>query len=225
MLILPYICVQFLPLLCPVLVYHFTAGADIVISGRKTIEGEKEKINVPSAERNSSRKEAILDIINKRENSFLAVCKLYRASVLRDNNIRFAEGIRFEDMVFSFSANAVCNSVAYCPDVSYVYCVRSGSLSETIDELLIQDYLKAISLVLRALAENDMLESLKTHLHFYVLEALYRTNMWFLKDANRALDDFVYCSDHLVKIIRALKLSKEPAEDVLRIVNSVLENN
>lgn len=198
--------------------------ADIVICGRKTIDGDYVKEDIPSIERSCNREEAILDIINKKENSFLAVCKLYRASVLKDNKILFVEGIRFEDMIFSFSANAVSNKIAYCKDMSYVYCVREGSQSETIDSTMFKDYLKAISLVLKALVDVDILLPLRQKLHFYTLEALYRANLWFSKDKEKkTVEAFIACSGGFVKLIRAIKLSKTPNEEVKAIVQQILD--
>lgn len=54
--------------------------------------------------------------------------KLFRADIIRDNNLRFREELRFgEDLLFSLEYIKHINSISIIPDVTYHYLTNSGS--------------------------------------------------------------------------------------------------
>ncbi|MFR1672996.1 MAG: glycosyltransferase family 2 protein, partial [Candidatus Gastranaerophilaceae bacterium] len=54
--------------------------------------------------------------------------KIYRLSIIKDNNIRFAEGFHYEDFAFFWQYSVMCKTVYYVKDKLYNYLRREGSI-------------------------------------------------------------------------------------------------
>ena len=58
--------------------------------------------------------------------------KLVSRSFLLKNNLFFAEGLLHEDILWSFTLAATAKSVGVCHDVTYIYHLRAGSISQNL---------------------------------------------------------------------------------------------
>ena len=81
---------------------------------------------------------------NKLFNSALIVAwgKIYRKEIV--SNFRFPVGVVTEDTIFNLRALLASKNIVYINKASYIYRVRSGSVSNTWDEKWIRDYIYAI---------------------------------------------------------------------------------
>ena len=81
---------------------------------------------------------------NKLFNSALIVAwgKIYRKEIV--SNFRFPVGRVAEDTIFNLRALLASKNIVYINKASYIYRVRSGSISNTWDEKWIRDYIYAI---------------------------------------------------------------------------------
>ncbi len=58
------------------------------------------------------------------------VCKLFKATILNNNNIRFVDGAYTgEDEIFLYSYFLSCNSISFCSGTGYYYVQTDGSLT------------------------------------------------------------------------------------------------
>lgn len=81
----------------------------------------------------SSNKETVKNFKEKLDKNRLGVCwdKLYKANMLKDNNVGFKEGIMWEDTLFSAQALYYCNSLSFCENAKYYYIRNSNSLTKS----------------------------------------------------------------------------------------------
>lgn len=69
----------------------------------------------------------------KRKWGVPACNKLYRASFLQVNQLRFKEGIIHEDVLWSFQIACVATSLCVVNTITYLYNRREGSITTTLD--------------------------------------------------------------------------------------------
>ena len=55
--------------------------------------------------------------------------KLFRTEIIKQNNIIFPVGKRYEDAVFFYTAAALSKSISYVPDAKYCYLIREDSFT------------------------------------------------------------------------------------------------
>jgi len=81
--------------------------------------------------------------------------KLIRRIILMDNNVRFLEGILYEDQYWSYELSSYVSSVLILPQVTYIYENNPSSIVNTV---LTQD---RVDLVLRSytISANKMLDN------------------------------------------------------------------
>ena len=82
--------------------------------------------------------------------------KLYKRELLEKNKIQFAEGLRFQDNIFSIEVLSKASSIALIPDYVYFWRVRNigKSDTQTFDLKRINDLIEVFWLVDEYLKEN-----------------------------------------------------------------------
>ena len=82
--------------------------------------------------------------------------KLYKRELLEKNQIQFAEGLRFQDNIFSIEVLSKASSIALIPDYVYFWRVRNigKSDTQTFDLKRINDLIEVFWLVDEYLKEN-----------------------------------------------------------------------
>lgn len=72
--------------------------------------------------------------INTKSYKVSTCDKIFKIKLIKDNNIRFIDGIRFEDMYFSFVTSMLAKKYIAIEDNFYHYLrVREGSITNTIN--------------------------------------------------------------------------------------------
>lgn len=80
--------------------------------------------NITEAETLSQK----IDICKDKKNRFFNVTnKIYRSSFIKGNNLLFAEGCYFEDVMFSMKTIFYANKIFSCPNVKYHYVSHESS--------------------------------------------------------------------------------------------------
>jgi len=88
-----------------------------------------------------SAKDFFLNAVNKNSVVYSAWSKLYRRSFIIKENIRFIDGIRYEDIVFNFLCMIKADALYCIPDRKYIYRIRRNSIMTTdIDGKNVVDY-------------------------------------------------------------------------------------
>lgn len=82
-----------------------------------------------------------LNAMNSNSIIYSAWSKLYRRDFLMKEDIRFINGIRYEDIVFNFLCMMKANTLYCIPDKKYIYRIRRNSImTRKIDGKNITDY-------------------------------------------------------------------------------------
>lgn len=101
--------------------------------------------------------------------------KLYRASFIRDNNLRFEKGVnRGQDVIFNLYSFEMARKILYKKSFLYNYRKCSASVTNKHDKIIIDYYLKYMKEELRFIKKFD-----KTNI-FY--EAYYIRTLKFLSE-------------------------------------------
>lgn len=118
--------------------------------------------------------EVIVDALTGNHIKTSVWSKLYKTSIIKDNNIQFIEGLINEDIPFTILTAAKASSICYIPDVLYMAYQREGSISRCI---------KPESLSSISIAFNEIRNNLKTDLRLKkysnLIEASYRKHLLF----------------------------------------------
>ena len=115
----------------------YDKGCDFVLAGfEKVVDGVVSESYEPSSARSYSGAEQIcrfFDNVLPRKNTYIlnsACFKLFRRSILVQQNVRFVEGLSFaEDKIFVMTYLKHVDKVRTVSSVVYSYFLRSGSLS------------------------------------------------------------------------------------------------
>lgn len=92
-----------------------------------------------------NNKHKMLEVLIRQNLYTSSSCiKLIKLSVLLENNVSFKQGLRCEDILFSFELLLYCNNIAYLSSKFYSYTVRIGSTTNTIIYKTIQDMLYSV---------------------------------------------------------------------------------
>ncbi len=107
--------------------------------------------------------------------------KIYKTELINKNNIRFVNGITFEDTHFSFLAIALAKKISIISDTSYIYRLRETSI---LSRAFYSDYVFDICKIFNKLRNHvaELVESGSLHIDykkmcdFYMLKVLYEWN-------------------------------------------------
>ena len=88
-----------------------------------------------SSEVLTKRLEVLKVLLIPGNNSVSSWNRLYKKTLIDDNNLRFCEGIIFEDVDFNYRVSQYVTAIAFCNERTYLYRVqRDGSITNTINE-------------------------------------------------------------------------------------------
>ena len=110
-------------------------GADIVASNTIYVKGEKLiKNNFISRQTFKIKKDILSSIPEKASfaKSVIVSGKLYSLGLVRNNNLRFLEGCRFEDNEFTFLASVFAEKIALENDAELYYVIHPASLMANV---------------------------------------------------------------------------------------------
>lgn len=106
---------------------------------------------------------------------FFTPLLLLNRSFLLNNSLFFEEGIYFEDVDFSTRLSMITNRAMYVPEIFYVYRLRKGSITHSINIKKIKDLQYVIRKLYKlcyerdnALLKKEVLENI-THLGTYMI--------------------------------------------------------
>lgn len=135
--------------------------------------------------------------LGKEAVAFIKGCpwgKVYRTSIIKENQIYFADLYRSEDMVFTKIALATCARIGYFDSVLYRYFDTPGSIMNSSKKLDIRSSQKAFNQVndrLRNAGFDSELNSI------YFFEVLYDGTVTCVKDGIPIKDCNAYFRDKL----------------------------
>ncbi len=106
------------------------------------------------------------------------VARLYKASLFKDNNIYFKEGVIYEDLATVPLLGMYTNNIKYVNEAFYHYVIRRGS---SMKQIKYNKVLESIFNVMGYLSEN-ITDNYKDELEYlYIEHLLYSASLRFLK--------------------------------------------
>jgi glycosyltransferase involved in cell wall biosynthesis len=115
--------------------------------------------------------------------------KVYRASIIKDNGILFADLYRAEDMVFTKTAMARCKTIKYFENVLYWYIDTPGSIMNSKYGFNIDGPERAYSIVNNTLKNSGMDAELNS---IYFFEVLYEGTISYISNGASLRDSYNY---------------------------------
>lgn len=111
--------------------------------------------------------------------------KLYKKSLLEDNNIVFAEKSKYEDMIVVIKSLAKAKKIGFIKDELNYYLVRSKSETTCMDEKVF-DILKMTDISVYYLRKQTYYKKIKEYAEAYVVRNLFRYTIQqrYQKDRN-----------------------------------------
>ena len=103
-----------------------------VVAGSFRIVGKELDLQPKMPDGTVLEGEAVLRSYSERQWPVTACNKLYRTAFLRDNGLRFKEGILHEDELWSFQIALTCRSMVISRHETYIYKIREGSITTTV---------------------------------------------------------------------------------------------
>lgn len=116
-------------------------NADITDSCMQ-VSGGRNIFSETSKEFFLNNKTEILTLFFRNRLHFSAWNKLIKQSILIDNNIRFIEGLLYEDWFFTFELLQKIKSIAVLPFKTYNYIIHPGSITTSAEKIEKQLYSK-----------------------------------------------------------------------------------
>ena len=113
--------------------------------------------------------------------------KAYRASILRNNDVRFAPLKRNEDLVFTKTAISFCSSVYYIRKILYYYNQNENSLMHDDSLLDKNNAIRAYEMIRSRFEGRGFDEELNS---IYAIEILYSTTMTCLRQNDDARGNY-----------------------------------
>lgn len=96
-------------------------------------------------------------------------CKIYRADILKNNEIKFPNLMRGEDLVFNKVALSKCKNIFYLKKNLYYYYENQSSIMHNFDTLDILDNKKAYKYIENNLSLDDSLEMIFIREYLYLI--------------------------------------------------------
>ena len=162
---------------------------DIIIGGKEVLHnGLVIQTDIPSSLLVLPQIDALKLALNMKNNTHLATCKLYRASFIKGNNIRFIPGRIYEDIAFSYDSLTNCKTVKYIPDTVYFCIVRSDSIMRNITNKNVKDYTFMIKYIVNLILSNPDSHLLKQDMLKTLIHAIiFLMNMYLQASIDIAL--------------------------------------
>lgn len=121
--------------------------------------------------------ELMEDSINNKKNKLLNIIspcyKIYKRSLLLNNNISFMEKLYYEDLAFSLKSLVLANKISYVNEPLYYYIIREGSTMTSTNVIKNLDIIKAFEDVITFLKNNKLYEKYYSEIEFMAIDNLY----------------------------------------------------
>ena len=144
----------------------------------------------------------ILDSYKKKW-AVVAWNRLCRADFLRQNQLRFKEGLFYEDNLWSFQIACLAQSLYIISRAVYVHKLRAGSIMDMSTRKEYSDSWKTILMEMRAFADRHPIDNAKV---FPAFDAAFRT----------VLAGYSYCPDKYAAAYRSMRrYVKAPLSNIL----------
>ena len=117
--------------------------------------------------------------------------KAYKKDLIKKNNIRFANLIRSEDIVFTKIALSYTNKIYYLSKVLYYYCENEASLMHNNNLLDKNNALLAYDMIERELEKRGFEEELRS---IFLIDVLYSTTLTTIRQHGNVKGNY-----HLLK--------------------------
>lgn len=96
-------------------------------------------------------------------------CKVYLTDIIKNNEVKFPELMRSEDMVFNKFAISNCERIYYLDKPLYYYVINDKSIMNTSETLSIENSSKAVEMIEKELGEKfqSQVEAIFIKEYFY----------------------------------------------------------
>ena len=156
------------------------------------------------------------------------VNKLYRRSLLQENNILFLENVYYEDVLFAFQTLLTGCKVVTVPGVYYHHYRRAGSIVQSLDRRHFDDFEVVFTTVKAYLTNQGFYEEFGFH-YYKMLERFYnlliRQVFQFSRTEQEKKDWMKYSFQSLKKLVVPTEyIEYFSAEDIRRHLQPFLED-
>ena len=135
---------------------------------------------------------SLLPALNQQKWTISAWNKLYLSGFIRSNQLRFKEGLIFEDVLWSFQIASLATSLCVVKDTTYIYKIRPGNITSTNRK---ESYVPNYHVIFQEM--NDFTE----HNHVNSTDVFYYMNLYFL----RVISHFTDSSSKYVSVYHSLR--------------------
>ena len=146
------------------------SNSDVVVSNfYKVYDNRKESINI--LEFNNCTLEEKPDLINIVNTA--PWNKIYRTSLIKDNNVFFPENIKYEDAPFVLECLDKASKISQIDEYTYNYVIHNNSETTVRDEKVF-DIFKIIDMIRIYFSDKDYM---KEELDYYIVSMLMNYNI------------------------------------------------
>lgn len=179
---------------------------DIVVGGKEIIyKGSIIRTDIPTCAKIQTRDEVIISALKRANNAHMATCKLYRTSVIKENNIRFIENRIYEDIAFTYACLLHATKISFLPQCIYSCTVRNDSIMRNISNRNIVDYVFMMDYTTNLLLSSFTSSFFKKDLlNFLSHGIMFIINMFF--QANIDFDSFSDSINYVLTLLYRVKL-------------------
>ena len=156
--------------------------------------------------------------------------KLYKTDFIKQNNIKFLERKRGEDIIFTVESRAFANKIVYIDRADYQYRIKKSTGSGSKKKISIIDTLKSdmkfYNLMKDKLAEDGIFEAVQDRYNDYVLqklEEMYKTLKGNDKKIyNQELENLI--SEDLFKMYKKKIFISDLKNNIFSVYNTMRDN-
>ena len=104
--------------------------------------------------------------------------KIYKKSLLTEKNLKFPDGIFFEDTVFAYDSLMKADKISVFSDILIYYRTNNKKSVTAQRNAIFLDYLKVYAAIRENLKKQDVYETMK---YYYLDFAIYTLYMYWLQ--------------------------------------------
>jgi glycosyltransferase involved in cell wall biosynthesis len=154
--------------------------ADLTLGEFNVVGGKRDNYVKIKIENEIRGKENVFDSFISN-NWYDGTCnKLVRRNFLNENNISFHKNIVHEDILWSFEIAMKANLIIYCPNITYIYHLRSNSITQKMSE----KNFYSLMFIMRKMVEYDSLYELHKY-HHRLFDYFSNLRIYLLKNVIR----------------------------------------
>lgn len=194
--------------------------------------GREDVLLPPKREAGAQNRNMLIDTVEKRRHffagSYMGFCvwnKLYKAELLRDNNLFFPENLAYEDHYFAALVYFYVERLYILEERLYHYFVNENSTVMSVGAAHHMDILQVDTMLWDACEQRGLLELYRTELEYQFLSLCYLTTvkMMLIRMQRIPYDFFMRLKEEVLRRVPNYHANPYVAELVTDVYKIILE--